>query len=156
MATVFFDKQFTNMVNNFCDEKNPITKRPIFSTNLNFMVFAAMVGRRFNHTCEHVQINRGTKEIKEVTFNTLGKDGVAFLLARGAEQSGEILRDGRENELYKYIENYAFLGCQEIEKWMSDRLTDNPYEVLLEKIMAAAEPLVQNNKNHHENIDVDI
>ena len=155
MATVFFDKQHTKLVNLFCEEKDPITLRPIFSTNLNFMVFAATVGRSISDSCKGISIDRGPKEIKDSTFKSIGKDSIVYLLALDGERDGEILRNGNENEVYKYIENYAFIGCQEIEKWLADRFDDKPYEVLLDKIMESAENLI-NTSNNNNTLDIDI
>lgn len=121
------------------------------------MVFAAMIGRHFHDSCRDVNVDRSNKEIKDGTFNSTGQDGYAFLLALDAEKDGEVFRSGRENELYKYIESYAFLGCQEIEKWMADnQWQDHPYEVILSKMMEAAESLIEQQSENSKVIDIDL
>ena len=112
---------------------------------MDFMIFAAMVGRNSNKSCKDVKIEKGSKEIKDSTFISGHNDGYAFLLALEGENNGNILRDGNENELYKYIENYAFLGCEEIEKWISDRPNDELHDIVLDQMMNSAEPIVYKN-----------
>jgi dnd system-associated protein 4 len=156
MATVFFGKQFTNRVHQLCEAKDKNTGKSIFQTNLDFMIFAAMVGRNVNSSCAGVKIEKSSKGIKDSTFSAGHKDGYAFLLALEGANNGNILRDGNENELYKYIESYAFLGCQEIEKWISDRPNDELHEIILDKIMHAAEPLSFKGSSSKEIPDIDI
>ena len=77
--------------------------------------------------------------IKEETFRD--KQNIAYLLALDGTKSGEIMRAGNENEIWKYLESYAYLGCEEINKWIIDSPIDEVYEVVLNKIMEAAIPL---------------
>ena len=45
---------------------------------------------------------------------------------------------------WKYLENYAYLGCEEINKWIIESPIDELYDVVLNKIMEAAIPLADN------------
>ena len=154
MATVYFDKEHSSRVTNFCEDKNKTTKKSIFRTNMDFMIFAAMVGRSTKDSCKDIKISKSNKEIPDRIFTNGDKDGVPYLLALEGEKNGEILRDGSENELYKYIENYAFLGCQEIENWIAERPLDDLHDIVLDKIKKAAEPLAAAEAEEKSEIDL--
>jgi hypothetical protein len=144
MATVYFDKEHTKIVDMFGDGENDSSKR-IFSSNYEFMIFAAMVGRSIYDSSDNVNINRSSKMIKEGTFGD--KQNIAYLLALDGAKSGEVMRSGNENEIWKYLESYAYLGCEEIKKWIIDSPIEDLYEVVLNKIMEAAIPLVRDEQN---------
>jgi hypothetical protein len=137
MATVYFDKEHSKIVEMFGDKDNGATKK-IFSSNYEFMIFAAMIGRSLHDSCENVKIDGGMM-IKDVTFGD--KEDIAYLLALDGAKNGEIMRSGNENEIWKYLESYAYLGCNEIHKWIMDSPIDELHEVVLNKIMEAAIPL---------------
>ena len=146
MASVYFDEKHSKLVEVFCSKGENKSGRKIFSHNTEFMVFAAMVGRKRYDSCDDVEIKRDkSHEIKESYFGD--KDGIAFTLALEGSKDGEIMRKGNENEIWKYLEKYAYLGCNEIQKWIVDSPMDDPYDVVLEKIMDAAEPLAKVEKN---------
>jgi len=67
---------------------------------------------------------KGTEVPTEV-FENANKDGLAYLLALHEESTGEILREGRENDCWDVIQKYAHIGMEVIEQWMRDRPTDN-------------------------------
>jgi len=138
MASVCFDKDHVKLVEFFGSSENSSSKK-IFNYNYDFMIFAAMVGRSLHDSCDHVKINKSHMVIKEETFRD--KQNIAYLLALDGTKSGEIMRAGNENEIWKYLESYAYLGCEEINKWIIDSPIDEVYEVVLNKIMEAAIPL---------------
>ena len=149
MATVYFDKEHVKLVELFGDGENDSDKK-IFSSNYEFMIFAAMVGRSKHSTCDDVEINRSSKMIKEQTFSD--KENIAYLLAIDGAKDGEIMRAGNENEIWKFIERYAYLGCEEINKWKIDNPILDLHDVVLEKIMKAAIPLAQTEDNTETDI----
>jgi hypothetical protein len=140
MATVYFDKEHVKIVDLFGDGGNASAKK-IFSSNYEFMIFAAMIGRSRHDSCENVKIDKSLMMIKDTTFGD--KQNIAYLLALDGAKSGEIMRSGNENEIWKYLENYAYLGCEEIKKWIVDSPIDDLHEVVLNKIMEAAVPLAK-------------
>lgn len=141
MAQVCFDKDHVKLVDLFTTNENSSSKK-IFNYNFDFMIFAAMVGRSLHDSCENVKINTSHMKIKEETFRD--KQDIAYLLALDGTKSGEIMRSGNENEIWKYLENYAYLGCEEINKWIIESPIDELYDVVLNKIMEAAIPLADN------------
>jgi hypothetical protein len=109
------------------------------------MIFAAMIGRKFNESTEDVKVEKGNKEIPDRIFKNMDKDSIVYLLALDAEKNGEILRGDDDNKLWKYIENYAYLGCQEIEKWIAERVGHDLEDILLEQIKQIALTIEENN-----------
>jgi hypothetical protein len=140
MATVYFDKKHTKIVDMFGDGEKDSSKK-IFSSNYEFMVFAAMIGRSKYDSCDKVKINKSGMMIKESSFGD--KQDIAYLLALDGTKNGEIMRAGNENEIWKYLESYAYLGCNEIHKWIMDSPIDDLHEVVLNKIMEEAIPLAK-------------
>ena len=146
MATLCFDKRFTNLVNRFCDEDVETGVR-IFNYMYDFMIFAAMVGRHEYSSCEGVTLSRGQKEIKDSTFKGQNLQGYAYILALESEKSGNIFRSGNEAELWKYLESYAYLGCKVIERWVVDNSLKELHEIVLEKIKEIAVPLAKEDED---------
>ena len=141
MATVFFDKEHSQLVEKFT-KISIDSEKQIFSSNYEFMIFAAMVGRYTHDSCDDVQIKRGLMQIKDHTFKS--KQSIAYLLALESVKDGQIMKAGNENEIWKYIERYAYLGCEEIKKWIIDSPIEDLHDVVLEKVMEAAIPLASN------------
>ena len=108
MATVYFDKEHSKIVEMFGDKDNGATKK-IFSSNYEFMIFAAMIGRSLHDSCENVKIDGGMM-IKDVTFGD--KEDIAYLLALDGAKNGEIMRSGNENEIWKYLSKETILASQ--------------------------------------------
>jgi len=144
MATVCFDKEHSQLVDMFT-KASADSEKQIFSSNYEFMIFAAMVGRYTHSSCDNVQINRGSMQIKDHTFKD--KQSIAYLLALESVKDGKIMKSGNENEIWKYIERYAYLGCEEIKKWIINSPIEDLHDVVLEKIMEAAIPLAENEVN---------
>jgi hypothetical protein len=147
MATLCFDKNFTKLVNRFCEEDSA-TGVKIFNYMYDFMIFAAMVGRHEYNSCKDVALSRGQKEIKDSTFTGQNLQGYAYMLALESEKSGNIFRAGNENELWKNLESYAYLGCTVIERWVIDNPLKALHEIVLEKIKEIAIPLAEVERVH--------
>ena len=108
------------------------------------MIFAAMVGRHRNDTCENVDFSSSrVNEIADRVFENNNLDGIVYLLALDAERDGEILREGNENELWKYLEKYAMLGMQEIDKWLSKDPLAKAHDLILQQMKIEARKLTQ-------------
>ena len=115
----------------------------LFKCNNQLLIKMSLDTETQNDTfSENVKINKSHMMIKEETFRD--KQDIAYLLALDGTKSGEIMRSGNENEIWKYLENYAYLGCEEINKWIFESPIDELYDVVLNKIMEAAIPLADN------------
>jgi|LWDU01.1.fsa_nt_gi hypothetical protein len=137
-----FDSSFKETIIKLYDTKDSETGEAVFSTLAELMVFCAMVGRYKFDNCNGVEIGSKIREIGSDTFHNLGLDGIAFLLALESQDevasSGNILRDENEKEMWGYLQDFAFLGLQEIEMWFVERPRDRPHYVILDKMKELA------------------
>jgi dnd system-associated protein 4 len=140
MATVFFDKQFAHFVKTLCDDKDERTSKAIFENMYDFMIFASMVGKHFNDDVNDIKVEQSNRGIPSRIFKGNHKQGMAYLLALESEKSVNILKDkdDTDNQRWKYIERYAFLGCEEISQWFADRAQDEPLDIFLDKMREIA------------------
>ncbi|HIF36977.1 MAG TPA: hypothetical protein EYQ70_00940 [Marine Group III euryarchaeote] len=144
MANVYFDGYYSNRIKQLAVERDERTGKSIFSNNYSLMIFAAMVGRHHNDTCENVDFSSSrVNEIADRVFENNNLDGIVYLLALDAERDGEILREGNENELWKYLEKYAMLGMQEIDKWLSKDPLAKAHDLILQQMKIEARKLTQ-------------
>lgn len=124
MATVFIPNEYKRLAERLARIETGYGGRPIFSTYMQVMVFAAMVG--YSETRKRVDLNSGQRgsEIEESVFVKERLDGVAYLLALHEYSDGDILRDTRDNECWRVIESYAAAGLKLIDEWLLDSATD--------------------------------
>jgi dnd system-associated protein 4 len=140
MATVFFDKEYAHFVKSLCEEKDEKTNKSLFENNIDFMIFAAMVGKHFDSSIDEVKINQSNKSIPDRIFKNSDRQGMAYLLALESTKSANILKDDQDSELecWKHIERYAYLGCEKITEWLADRPKDNFFDIILDQVMEVA------------------
>jgi dnd system-associated protein 4 len=145
MARVYIDTKFSDMSTNFVKKHTKIAGRSIFSTNMEMMIFASMVGYSVEEDWEKKSVDQRGNEIDDSIFVDNRKDGIPYLLALQAIQSGDILRDlpvENETQVWKIFENYAHIGFLEIEKWRLDNPSDTDgVDTLLNMIKEKAELL---------------
>jgi dnd system-associated protein 4 len=146
MARVYIDTKFADMATNFVKKHTSIAKKSIFTTNVEMMIFASMVGHNTQKDWKKVSVKNRGNEIEDSTFEDGKKDGVSYLLALQAMENGEILRDlPPENvtQVWKILENYAHLGFIEMEKWVISNPGDTDgVDTLLNKMKQKAESLI--------------
>ena len=157
MPTVYLPAQFKERIEQLAATNYPDARgRPVFSTNMHLMEFAAMVGRASNRNVSELSEFAKGNEINEGVFVNNHKDGVAYLLALHEAKTGDILRDKNENECWKVIEKYAYLGLMEIDQWLLDRPADSHgVDTILAKMKEAAELLVENGDSQGNLDDVE-
>jgi hypothetical protein len=157
MATLYFDENFVSHVSDFCREKHEITKKVTFVKNYDFMIFAALVGRHYHDSCADVEVKHSQNEIPDRIFYDNSKEGIAYLLALDAEKSGDILKEETDNECWKYLEKYAYLGCEKISTWIADRQDVNMdiNDVILNKIMEIAAENIGQEPSNGDSTDKD-
>ena len=139
-VTLNFDDQFNETIGKLYDEKDTDTGDRLFPTLVDLMVFCAMVGRDAFDDCNGVKINTKGREISSDVFQTQNKSGIAYLLALDHKSDGNILREESDKEMWTYMQNFAFLGLQQIEKWInaSGNLNVDPKNIILEKMKEIA------------------
>ena len=112
-------------------ERDEDTGNTIFPNLFSLMIFAAMVGRHYKDSCSNVKVESRINEIPDRIFIGNNLDGIVYLLALDSTKDGEILREGNENELWKYLENFAMLGMQEIDLWLKEKPYLKAHDVIL-------------------------
>jgi dnd system-associated protein 4 len=134
------DNQFSDVIRQLFEEKDSVTGDSIFPTLADLMVFSAMVGRDKFDDCSDVKVSATGREISSDVIQNLGKDGVAYLLALDHNNDGNILREENEREMWDYLQNYAFLGLQQIEIWINDpgNASIEPKDIILAEMKKIA------------------
>jgi dnd system-associated protein 4 len=134
------DNQFSDVIRQLFEEKDSVTGVSIFPTLADLMVFAAMVGRDKFDDCSDVKVGASGREISSDVIQNQGKDGVAYLLALDHNNDGNILREENEKEMWDYLQNYAFLGLQQIEIWLNDpgNASIEPKDIILAEMKQIA------------------
>jgi len=146
MPSVYFDGSFSERVRQLAVEKDEGTGNAIFPNLFSLMIFAAMVGRHYKDSCSNVKVDSKINEIPDRIFIANNLDGIAYLLALDSTKDGEILREGNENELWKYLENYAMLGMQEIDLWLKEEPYLKAHDVILHFMKIEAAKAVDEDK----------
>ena len=133
-----FDESFRQRIEELYDTKDSETGNAIFPTLASLMAFCAMVGRHRFNTSDGVKYTSKIREVGSDTMHGSRFDEVAFLLALDAKTElgkkrtdGNILSEENEKEMWKYFEDYVFLGFEEIENWLSKRPNENAKDVIL-------------------------
>jgi len=139
-VALHLDEQFSDTINKLFDEKDKVTGERLFPTLVDLMVFAAMVGRDTFDDCKGVKVSAKGREISSDVVQNQNRDGIAYLLALDGNKDGNILREENDKEMWDYLQNYAFLGLQQIETWLngSGNLNLDPKDVLIEKMKEIA------------------
>ena len=140
-----FDESFRQRIEELYDTKDSETGNAIFPTLASLMAFCAMVGRHRFSTSDGVKYTSKIREVGSDTMHGLRFDEVAFLLALDAKTElgkertdGNILSEENEKEMWKYFEDYVFLGFEEIENWLSKRPNENAKDVILDRMKELA------------------
>lgn len=146
MASVYFDGAFSERVQQLAVEKDEDTGNTVFPNLFSLMIFSAMVGRHYKDSCSNVKVESRINEIPDRIFISNNLDGIVYLLALDSTKDGEILREGNENELWRYLENFALLGMQEIDLWLKEEPYLRVHDVILHFMKIEASKAVDKDK----------
>jgi len=107
----------------FTDAPHPISGRPIFGTQREFLCFLAVLG--FN-TGERMPLEGKTIELDGRVFDTHEQSrDVVYLISLAGTRNAEILLPEREDEAVSVFEEYAASGLREVERWMKECADDH-------------------------------
>lgn len=138
MPTVWIPAEHSELVERLAKRSSRVAGKPIFQTYMHLMVFAAMVGHSLQRKRELPSSGRGP-EIYDSAFLNNNLDGVAFLVALQDHKDGEILRETKDQECWRVIEQYAAAGLDEVATWFLENPTDTDgIATLLNKIKEVA------------------
>lgn len=143
MAMVYIADRYKGLTERLCKQHTKIGGRSVFSTYMQLLVFAAMVGYR-DRNREELEPGSKGPEIDESVFSRGTMDGVAYLMALDHHKDGDILRDTRDAECWKIIESYANHGFSIIEQWLLDQPGDvDGVETILSRMLGMASQQVK-------------
>ncbi len=153
MATVYTPNKYKDLAERLGKRQIPGSDRPIFTTYMHLMVFAAMVGYMEREKTELDAKNRGG-EIGDHIFVNNNMDGAAYLLAIHDEKNGDILREKNDNDCWKIIEQYSAKGFEIINNWMIQNPGDTDgVDTLLNKLKELVPQDVVDNTGTEKPID---
>jgi|APSaa5957512493_1039668.scaffolds.fasta_scaffold86657_2 dnd system-associated protein 4 len=144
MAMIYIDAKQKGLAEKLAKTQAKGLGRPIFSNYMQLMTFAAMIGNRCGSMSKVVSRDG---EVESDVFDRNRMDGIVYLTSLHETGSGEILRDTKENEAacWKYFEEYAARGLEELENWMLDNPSDSDgVETILTEMKKVAMALVEN------------
>ncbi|RVU83643.1 hypothetical protein EOL70_15055 [Leucothrix sargassi] len=133
-ATVYISSTHSNIPEALVQDSS----KSIFKTNMDLMVFAAMVGASKGVNYKKFNIESQGKEVNESVFLNSKKEGVVYLTALVAEKNGDILREENNSNCWKIFENFAESGFQEINNWLLDSPGLDRVDLLLGKMKQEA------------------
>jgi dnd system-associated protein 4 len=136
MTTIFFPEKHGQLVKDLTNNISH-TLPPIFPNLRDLMLFAAMVGKKYDQPGER-KGNGGEVEANYFASQNFNKDGVVFLLGLLDLSGPEVLKDGAK-ECWDLFEQYCAGGMDIIQQWLS--VTDDVEEypkILQDKIIDIA------------------
>jgi dnd system-associated protein 4 len=156
MAMIYIDAKHKGLVEKLAKTHVKGLGRQIFSNYMQLVAFAAMIGKRCGSMSKVASKDQGP-EVEASVFERSGMDGLVYLTAIHEEDSGEILRDTKENETacWKFFEGYAARGLEEVQNWMLDNPSDSEgVETILTEMKKVAMALVEDEESDENLKDV--
>lgn len=150
MAGIWRDNKFASVTKRLVEDDTSYCKQKIFTTYLDLMVFAAMIG--FQMGISKTVEDKGF-EIPQRVFDNNNMDAYVYLCALQDQKSGEIFREKNDAECWKIFESYANAGLEIISNWLLDSPGDiDGVETILNemKTIAASMKSFDDPPNPHE------
>ncbi|MBJ6610741.1 MAG: hypothetical protein JG718_10315 [Candidatus Thiothrix moscowensis] len=142
MATVYISQEYSSLVDLLASQSTQEAGQPIFKTNMDLFVFAALLGQNLDENHEIFKVKNAGKEIPDRIFTNNNMDGAIYLLALHAKKNGDILREVNDSQCWKIVEQYAAHGFQEIRNWFLDAPGSSEVDVILNKMKEEARALI--------------
>jgi dnd system-associated protein 4 len=102
----------------FTESPHPISGRPIFATQREFLCFLGVLG--FS-TGARAPVDGKTLELDGRVFETNEQSrDVVYLVALAGTREADILLPEREDEAVSIFEEYVAAGFQEIDRWLKE------------------------------------
>ena len=137
MASIYFSESHKSLVEKLCNEPLTPDGRSIFPAYRDLMLFAAMVGRRYERVASRTG-NGGEVETAYFSSGGFNKDGVVYLLGLVDLGGPEIFRDGAK-DCWRLFESYLNGGMEIIAEWLTGAEEPKSYwEVLLNRTLEMA------------------
>ncbi|MFI3194251.1 MAG: hypothetical protein QX195_00385 [Methylococcaceae bacterium] len=151
MAGIWRDSKFFDVAIRLVDDQTTYCGQKIFSSYLELVIFAAMVG--FYENKKKAVDYKDALEVRQSTFENQNMDAYVYLCALQDQKSGEIFRENNDAECWKIFESYANAGLEIISNWLLDSPGDiDGVETILNemKTIAASMKSFDDSPNPHE------
>jgi len=102
----------------FTETTHPITNKPIFATQRDFLCFLAVLGYHFG---ERAPITGKATELDSRVFegHEQSRD-ILYLIALSGAKDTNILQPDNEDEMVRIFEEYAASGFKVLERWLKE------------------------------------
>lgn len=116
MRNVRRPAQYEALFKRFTDTSHPDSERPIFTTQRDFLCFAAVLGF---HAGERTPLGANTLELDGRVFDNheTSKD-IVYLVALAATREPGVLHPDQEDKMVAVFEEYAATGLRVIDDWL--------------------------------------
>lgn len=111
-------ESFEPIFKRFTESPHPISGKPIFGTQREFLCFLGVLG--FS-TGERLPVTGKTLELDGRVFeNHEQSRDVVYLIALAGSRNADILLPEREDEAISMFEEYVASGFRELSRWLSE------------------------------------
>ena len=118
MRNIRRPESFEPLFKRFTDAAHPVSNRPIFATQREFMCFLATLG--FS-TGSRKPIEGKTFELDGRVFDTHEQSlDIVYLIGLAGSRNAEVLMPECEDEAVAIFEEFAVAGFHVIDRWMKD------------------------------------
>jgi len=118
MRNIRRPESFEPLFKRFTDATHPVSSKPIFATQREFMCFLATLG--FS-TGSRKTLEGRTLELDGRVFDTHEQSrDIVYLIGLAGSRNAEVLMPEREDEAVTTFEEFAAAGFLVIERWMKD------------------------------------
>ena len=152
MASVFLPNVYKELSDTLVTTKVSFSDKSVFKTYMDLMIFASMVGYSIGKNKTLKDFKDKGNEIPTSVFENNNMDSLVYLLSLFKEKDGNVLRDNRETDCWKIIEQYSSIGLNEVKNWFIENPGDTDHvDTLLNKMKIKAAEIIKSS----DDIEVD-
>lgn len=118
MRNVRRSEIFEPLFKRFTDSPHPVSGRPLFATQREFLCFLGVLG--FS-TGERVALEGRLLELDGRVFDTHEQSrDIVYLIALAGSRDANILLPDREDDSVTMFEEYVAAGFRELDRWLKE------------------------------------
>jgi dnd system-associated protein 4 len=153
MAIIHIPKELSDVADRLGRKNIPKTGKSVFPTLMQLMVFSALLAKKEGLNRVEVKGKDKGPEIDSEIFARNELDGVAYLLALQETKNGEILRDNKETECWKIMEEYAASGLDYLNTMLINNAGDiEGVDTILNYLKDEATNIIKKGENVEVNL----
>lgn len=123
MRNIRRSESFEELFKRFTETAHPVSGKPIFSTQRDFLCFLAVLGFRSG---ERTPLTSKTLELDSRVFESHEQSrDLLYLVALAGERDANILQPEREDEMIRVFEEYVSTGFKVLQRWMVECSDDH-------------------------------